>query len=647
MKRHLYRYLWLMLSPALVIASSQPAIYYLPTLVQAPKISPDISSNQRYTGFPSIITSKQLQQQGDTSLGQALSHVAGLNIFHGAGSNPSLSLRGFGSQASSNTLVLLDGQPINSITLEAANINAIPLEQIKAIEVLTGSASVLYGNHAVGGVINIITNTVMKDDASVQLQTGMPRQDNINAQFAKRLGSTWGIAGGVTDHSQQGYRDHSKQDLKSVNLQLNQHDQTQYNQWQVAYSDQYNDYPGSLSEQALNNNRQAASPTGQGWLDNQTVTLSWRHQTRLNQTWRWLFTSQYQHQQANGQWFFTPVSTVSIHAQHWQLHPKFIADGFWLKRPWQWQIGSDISQYHYRYLLSGRPYTDARQNQQSFYTLGSIDLRKHWQASGGVRYYWIKQNSQLHQQQQHFAGIASTIGLNYQPNAHWRWYVRRADSYRLPLVDEYQYITGQPIAINADLQVQTGVSYELGGIWRHQSGELQFNLYRLIIHNEITYDPNGGKNVNLDKSIHDGLLIHVKQQLNHYWRLQASLSLMNNRLVAGPYSGKKIPWTTPITSDWQLNYRIRQHWQWFIAGHYIGQRYAIGDLSRQQRSFGDITTWDSGVSYDQKNWFVTLRINNLTNRDDNDYVSFYAPSTFAFYPAPGINGSISLGYHFV
>jgi iron complex outermembrane recepter protein len=66
-------------------------------------------------------------------------------------------LRGFGESASSNVLVLVDGRRVNEIDLSGVDWTQIPLENIERIEILRGTGSVLYGDNAVGGVINIIT----------------------------------------------------------------------------------------------------------------------------------------------------------------------------------------------------------------------------------------------------------------------------------------------------------------------------------------------------------------------------------------------------------------------------------------------------------------------------------------------------------
>ena len=73
-------------------------------------------------------------------------------------------MRGFGATASNNTLILINGRRINDLDLAGVDLSSIPRESIDHIEITRGnSGAVLYGDGAVGGVINI----VLKNGASL------------------------------------------------------------------------------------------------------------------------------------------------------------------------------------------------------------------------------------------------------------------------------------------------------------------------------------------------------------------------------------------------------------------------------------------------------------------------------------------------
>jgi vitamin B12 transporter len=124
----------------------------------------------------SVITADQIAKSQGKTLPGLLNTVPGIT-FSGADNNRGLSsdiyLRG---ASAGNTLVLVDGFPVNDASGIAGNydLNAFPLDQIDHIEILKGSGSTLFGSDAVAGVINIITKHPSHDGlkASAQLSGG-------------------------------------------------------------------------------------------------------------------------------------------------------------------------------------------------------------------------------------------------------------------------------------------------------------------------------------------------------------------------------------------------------------------------------------------------------------------------------------------
>ena len=106
------------------------------------------------------VTADEIQASGASSIDDVFTNlfllpISGDSIGNGVLGFPDLG--GFGEAAKSNTLVLLNGRPLNNPTLEAPNLSFIPVNSIARIDLYQGGASTLFGSGATGGVINIIT----------------------------------------------------------------------------------------------------------------------------------------------------------------------------------------------------------------------------------------------------------------------------------------------------------------------------------------------------------------------------------------------------------------------------------------------------------------------------------------------------------
>ena len=110
-----------------------------------------------------VITREEIELSGQESVADVLRNSP-INTFGSSREvsgnswlgQATISLHGLGSTRS---LVLLDGRrsPRSPITANQANdLNIIPLAAVDRIEILTDSASAIYGSDAIGGVINVI-----------------------------------------------------------------------------------------------------------------------------------------------------------------------------------------------------------------------------------------------------------------------------------------------------------------------------------------------------------------------------------------------------------------------------------------------------------------------------------------------------------
>jgi len=87
-------------------------------------------------------------------------HVPGLTVYHLGGGNPALAqiqMRGYGEAGYGRVLVSVDGDYLNSFDYAAPNYSRVPMGGVRKMEVLYGPQTVLYGDGASAGMINIVT----------------------------------------------------------------------------------------------------------------------------------------------------------------------------------------------------------------------------------------------------------------------------------------------------------------------------------------------------------------------------------------------------------------------------------------------------------------------------------------------------------
>jgi outer membrane cobalamin receptor len=103
-----------------------------------------------------------------------------------------VSLRGIGPSGVSRTLVMADSIPQNDPFGGWVYWTRVPLASVDRIEVVDGPSSSLYGNYAMGGVINILTARPSKQTLELKPQYGnhnSPKLDFLGGDVWRKLGA--------------------------------------------------------------------------------------------------------------------------------------------------------------------------------------------------------------------------------------------------------------------------------------------------------------------------------------------------------------------------------------------------------------------------------------------------------------------------
>lgn len=133
-----------------------------------------------------VISADDILRLNAHTLEEVLQTVSGFQLYQvrTPGSTVSFTLNG---SASNNVLVLIDGIPQNLLGAEeSAELGMIPVERIERIEIIKGTASVVWGP-ALGGAVNIIT----RDPVAYAKLHG-----NVSASYGRS--DTSDVRGGMT-----------------------------------------------------------------------------------------------------------------------------------------------------------------------------------------------------------------------------------------------------------------------------------------------------------------------------------------------------------------------------------------------------------------------------------------------------------------
>ncbi|MCF8366928.1 MAG: TonB-dependent receptor [Bacteroidales bacterium] len=135
-----------------------------PTIYSSDEVVITASRNtEAIKGIPArinVITKNEIENIPNAKIEDILKYATGVNVNSPGGMysmRPVITLRGLSGDEQGRTLVLMDGIPLNKGDTGDVNWAGLNTDDIERIEVFHGPGSSIYGNNAMGGVINIIT----------------------------------------------------------------------------------------------------------------------------------------------------------------------------------------------------------------------------------------------------------------------------------------------------------------------------------------------------------------------------------------------------------------------------------------------------------------------------------------------------------
>ena len=600
-----------------------------------------------------VVSPEVIETAAPPDLADLLRSRAGIQVrdLFGDGSSAVLDLRGFGAAAGSNTLVLVDGRPIsNSSDLGDPNLRTLSLFDLERVEVIQGSAGVLYGNMAVGGVVNLVSRRPAGREGAIDLGIGAWGGREIAARLADRLDGGVALGASAGHREADNYRDHNRTRWDGVRLRADVPtgaDGEVFFEYQALREDQQT--PGSLFAAELAANRRASAPVYRNdYSDTDTQVARIGLRQPLSTIWRLEADVAYRDDARNFVQSFRafPGMPGTQDRSVWTVAPRLHAQLPMAGQVADVVVGVDWEQTAYALRTSFGP-QDVDQTVYGVYGQVVLPLRTDLHATLGLRRAGVRNSvsdavtgAQLDDDL-----TVGTAGLSWQATDDWRLFLRADQNFRFAKVDEHTNVVfGTPVGIGN----QTGVSYEAGAQYLAPQRSLKAVLYQLEIDDEISFDSTGFANLNLDHTRRRGLLVTGEWAPLPNLSLSADYAYTGNEVTAGPFAGERIPLVAEHSGRVAAGWSPHREVTLYAEGVYVGRRVLSGDFANAFPELGGYGIVNLAAQWRQAGWRVALRVNNLFNHEYSETGAVGLDEDFsrraAYYPSPGRAAWLTVSY---
>jgi iron complex outermembrane recepter protein len=688
-----------LLLPAAAYAAAAAAPAAEPPLVRTePVIVTATRFEERVVDRPlnmTVIPAATLRASPARTVPDILAAEAGIatrELFGNRGAEASVDLRGFGSVGPQNVLVLVDGRRVADIDLSGVQWSGIPLEAVERIEIVRGGGSVLYGDGATAGVINIITRSPVARERGLTLRAGAgshgAREGTVHAAYAAR-DSGLGVFGShfVAD----GYRRNSDTRQTHALADLRWSGEGGELALKLAAHDEGTRLPGprtvqpSIGLDELTTDRRGTSaPLDWSQREGRRALLDWHYRTgsmEINLGAGWRDKAQRSYFDFGG---FPDFRTADLDV--WSLTPRAKLDAPLLGRSSSLIVGVDWYRWDYRLRTTNSPAhisrpvnaVDARQDTVGLYVLHAVQLTAGLSLTAGARREWLRIDAvdrhdatapgaafgaaampgsqRLHQN-------AYELGMRYRfaPGGALLW--KSARSFRFANVDEIYEISPAFAPEFQFLRPQTAWSHEATVETARPHWRVRGTAFVIDVKDEIRLDPftTGVGNRNLPPMRRRGLELEALARAYAGVSLAATLTVLDARFRAGVLPGsaftqQNIALTgkrVPLVSRWQASARaawsVTSATEVSLLASYVGSQLMEND---EPNTFGvaipAYSLIDVKLAHRSRDWTVVAVINNLLDRKYYNYAvrSQFVADRYSAYPLPERQAMLTLEYRF-
>jgi iron complex outermembrane recepter protein len=638
----------------------------------------------------SVITADDIEHSPAQNLPDILAQQTGIQVMHvlggPSGSQDMVDLRGFGAFAPSNVLILVNGRRYQDFDLQGFDFSSIPLNSIERIEITRGnSGAVLYGDGAIGGVINIVTKTASPSPLSGRVEGAIGsygyREGRISAGSSSGPWSTAFFGNAITS---SGYRQNSQLRQQNGIASLNYTGLGWSGYLNIGVDDQRQGLPAGLPNLpliypiTLDNPRATVTPFD--WANKQGVNITTGFTRTLGSgaelivdggIRRKFQQSLFYNYFNNAGFSFDPATAVPANYVNTvmttaSLTPRLDAHPRMFGVQNHLLTGIDLYDVQYG---SGRAQTpggedihryNIRQTTAAIYAMNTISVTPALDISLGGRLQrnMVRGEDNYNPSVDPNAGFYATnpqappvdtaewqyaahLGYEYRANSVVTFFGRAARAFRLPNADE-RVGAGNPFGFTApaNLNLKTQTSYDVEDGLRVRWGRFNFEstAYIMELKNEIHFIPALFLDVNLDPTQRIGWENSATYQLTDDVYLHGGFAYTRATFRDGPFAGNDIPlvsrWSSNAGLSWDI---VKKLLVLDATARFVGERRMDNDQANIQPLIPASATVDVRLGGKYDRFFWSIAVQNLSNVSYFDYAiaSAFTPGYFSAYPQPG------------
>jgi len=598
----------------------------------------------------SIISEEEIKNSTAQNIPDLLRTEVGVQVNDIMGNRRSytVDLRGFGETAGLNTLVLVDGRRVNQPDLSGVDWTEIPLERVSRIEIIKGGrGSVLYGDNAAGGVINIITKRGeggLKAGTALALGSyGTFKADAYAGGSLKDLSLF--LSGNYL--TSDGYRDNSKTEEKDLGFN------TAYyvkDFMKIDFSSGYHKddtrLPGALKESDF---ATGVSRTGSlhpdDFADTEEYYLKLTPEIYFYNDSIFKIDTSFRKRDflsfSSGDWgnFLgnSEIQTIAISPQiifrkDFAKIKNVLTAGFDYQKADQ-----DILNDTEFFGLPSKEKFNLTKETYGHYVSDEISLTDTLHISGGYRH--DKANYRFDPgDSTTMSTDAYTAGINYIFFKRSYAYLSYSRSFRYPVFDEiYSFFNN---TLNDSLVSQTSDDYEAG--IRHYFKDdffVNVNVFKMDTDKEIFFNPDLYINENLDgMTSRKGVELSFGAKATGWLTLKGGYSFVEAKITEGQFKGSQFPNVPKHKATMSAISSIGKNITLALTGVYLGERPFVSDFNNNLSDQKGYFLLNTKFAYKWKSLKAYVDINNLTNKEYSEYgVEGGFPLEKAYYPSPKRN----------